>query len=230
MAYSKKVTDALKKVKAGEGDRVRVEKAGVVFEGVVLPKASEGSADALLLKLDSGYNVGVTIDDRVKMSKFDSPKQQVAALKEKPFAQKKGLPKIALIVTGGTITSKADYESGGVKTMLKPRELLTQFPELLKVVEVAEIVVPFEPLMSEDFDSSSWIAIAKAVESALKKADGVVVVQGTDSLGYSAAAVAFMLGSVNKPVLFTAAQRSADRGSFDGSLNLVCAAHFVSSG
>ncbi|MFH0836459.1 MAG: asparaginase domain-containing protein, partial [Candidatus Micrarchaeota archaeon] len=47
---------------------------------------------------------------------------------------------------------------------------------------------------------------------------------------YSAAAVAFMLGSVNKPVLFTAAQRSADRGSFDGSLNLVCAAHFVSSG
>jgi glutamyl-tRNA(Gln) amidotransferase subunit D len=57
--------------------------------------------------------------------------------------------------------------------------------------------------------------------------EGIVVTHGTDALHYTSAALSFMLRGLNKPVALVGAQRSPDRGSFDGSLNLVCGAYFA---
>ena len=53
--------------------------------------------------------------------------------------------------------------------------------------------------------------------------NGIVVTQGTDTLHYSTAAMSFFLQHLNKPVVFTASQRSIDRGSSDAFSNLLCA-------
>jgi glutamyl-tRNA(Gln) amidotransferase subunit D len=50
---------------------------------------------------------------------------------------------------------------------------------------------------------------------------GVVVTHGTDTLGYTAAALSFALQGVPVPVVLVGAQRSSDRPSSDATLNLI---------
>jgi len=59
----------------------------------------------------------------------------------------------------------------------------------------------------------------------LNKNKGVIITQGTDTLHFTSAALSFMLKNLYKPVIFTASQRSSDRGSSDASMNLVCSAY-----
>ncbi|MEM3030760.1 MAG: Glu-tRNA(Gln) amidotransferase GatDE subunit D, partial [Candidatus Micrarchaeia archaeon] len=59
MSYAREVESALKKAGCAVGDRVRVEKEGEAFEGMLLPRTGAGDASVLVLKLDNGYNVGI---------------------------------------------------------------------------------------------------------------------------------------------------------------------------
>ena len=98
-------------------------------------------------------------------------------------------------------------------------------PELANVANLkAEKVMS---LMSEDMAPEDWQLMARRIVKELndEKVDGVVVTQGTDTLHFSTAAMSFFLRSLNKPVVFTAAQRSIDRGSSDAFSNLLCAVH-----
>ena len=78
-------------------------------------------------------------------------------------------------------------------------------------------------------DSKDWIRIAKLVEKSLNDphVKGVIISHGTDFLHYTGAALSFMLGKLNKPVVLTYSQRSSDRGSADSRLNLICSAHMA---
>ena len=79
--------------------------------------------------------------------------------------------------------------------------------------------------------SEHWIEIAKSVKKLIDDPEikGVIVTHGTDTLGYTAAALSFSLGKLNKPVVLTYSQRSIDRASSDASLNLQCAARMALS-
>jgi len=54
--------------------------------------------------------------------------------------------------------------------------------------------------------------------------DGVIITHGTDTLGYTSAALSFMLNNLEKPVVLVGSQRSSDRPSSDASQNLLSAA------
>ena len=83
---------------------------------------------------------------------------------------------------------------------------------------------------SEDLASKQWQELAKNSAEAINEGtNGVVLLHGTDTMGYSSAALSFMLPDVPVPVIFTGAQRSSDRGSFDGAFNLISAARIASS-
>jgi len=222
MAYSKKLADLLKAKGIEEGEGIRVDKSGIIYEGMLLPHSAR-SEDVLVVKLKSGYNAGVKFDEKTKIEKiaFEKPTQE----KPRAITQKAGLPKIALVSTGGTIASKVDYNTGGVKAAVKPDELLESFSDVLEVASIAKISAPISE-MSEDLQPKHWIALAKDVWKELKSAEGVVVTHGTDSMHFTSAALSFMISS-NKPVVITGAQRSPDRPSSDTSMNLVCAAHFA---
>jgi glutamyl-tRNA(Gln) amidotransferase subunit D len=83
-------------------------------------------------------------------------------------------------------------------------------------------------LASEDMNHSHWQQIAELAAKELNKGRrGVIVTHGTDTLHFTAAALSFMLKNLSKPVAIIGAQRSPDRGSFDGILNLICGGYFV---
>jgi glutamyl-tRNA(Gln) amidotransferase subunit D len=221
MDYSARIREMLGR--ASEGDRIRVTKNGESHEGSLMPKAT-GDPDTVVLKLDNGYNIGI-IPEKVEILKKHTAKK---IEKKLSFSQDK--PKISIISTGGTITSKVDYHTGGVKSLASAEELLLNVPKLADIVNVKNIVTPFTK-MSEDMDSTDWPIIAKAVAKELNSdSEGVIVTHGTDTLHFTAAALSFMLKDLTKPVVLVGAQRSSDRGSSDASMNLICGVHTALSG
>jgi glutamyl-tRNA(Gln) amidotransferase subunit D len=135
--------------------------------------------------------------------------------------QKKNLPMIGLIATGGTISSRLDYQTGGVKWLMEPGQLFSLVPEIADMVRFKEIRTPFLK-GSEDMVPQDWQTIAKHCAEMLadKEIAGVIVTHGTDTLHFTAAALSFMLGDLTKPVVLTYSQRSTDRASTDTVLNL----------
>jgi glutamyl-tRNA(Gln) amidotransferase subunit D len=108
-----------------------------------------------------------------------------------------------------------------------PEEILSTTPEVGKIIDLKNTVRPFT-LASEDLTYKDWQKMAKGIAKQLNSGcRGVIVTHGTDILHYSAAVMSFMLRNLSKPVAFVGAQRSPDRGSFDGSMNLICASHFT---
>ncbi len=194
------------------------------YQGTIMPSSDES---VILLKLNNGYNIGVKIDTVTKSKKLKTS----APIKFPSIKLEKNpkLPNISLITTGGTITSKVDYKTGGVYALSKPEELLAQIPEISKVTNL-KIINPFN-VMSEDMEPRHWQKLATLVEKELNKKEvsGVIITHGTDTLHWTSAALSLMLGKINKPVALVGGQRSSDRGSFDGAQNLICAAYYCLS-
>jgi len=205
------------------GDLIEVKTKDKTFKGTYMPSSDSGT---IVLKLDSGYNIGLDVK-KVKKKKTIK-KHKVTAVKQKPVKQKKGLKKIVILHTGGTVASKVDYETGAVSAKFEPDELLSMFPELKKVVNISSRLI--RNMMSDDMRFAHYNIMAKEIEKEVKKGvDGIIITQGTDTLHYSSAALSFVLEGLTVPVLFVGAQRSSDRGSSDAAMNLICASHFIAN-
>jgi len=206
------------------GDYISLKLTGVTHSGLVLPSTTK---ETLFLKLENGYNIGIKWSEAKDVKKL---KTKTAPSKAPTLKGKKNLPRIAVVTTGGTITSRVDYKTGAVHALTKPEELLAQIPELSKLANL-EIVAPFS-IMSEDMTPNDWQTLASKINEILqdKSIRGVIVTHGTDTLHYTSAALSFMLGKLAKPVAVVGGQRSSDRGSFDGAQNLICAVHYCLAG
>lgn len=225
----------MKKERVSGCDLVHVEtKDGAVFEGQVMPSSD---ATTLVLKLKTGYNAGIhrkNIKKQRKVKDFVGNTQACAESLDprsrvKVASPRTGLPKIAILHTGGTIASEVDYETGGVVARFTPEELLAKFPELQEIANISSRSIM--NLMSEDIRFSHYRLLAKAIQEEIKKgADGIIIGHGTDTIALTAAALAFMLEHVPIPVILVGAQRSADRGSSDARLNILSAAYFIARG
>jgi len=224
MEYSERIKRILERKKIRVGDRVRIREKDRVIEGYVMPRIEFGEKDCLIVKLDNGYNIGIKISEKTKIEKIGEGKKigKIPQIKVK----KSELPGISIVTTGGTIGTHVDYFTGGVYMCRKPEEILATVPELLQFVNIKNLINLFT-IASEDMSYEEWIKIAKTVGKELNKEDvrGVVITHGTDTMHFTSAALSFMLRNLNKPVILTGAQRSPDRGSFDGRINLICSAH-----
>lgn len=224
--YSEDILGFMKRHRISVGDIVRAEYDGIAVEGELMPKTEAGSPDTVVIKLKSGYNVGLDFS-RVRLTRVAQGSPPKPFPKSSPTAGR-GLPKVSLIYTGGTIGSKLDYRTGGVHMLLEPEELFYEVPELSRIADI-KVSNPFS-MSSEDMASLEWQAIAKEIASELNSgARGVVVTIGTDTMHYAAAALSFMLQEPNAPVVLTGAQRSSDRGASDAFVNLICSAHIAAS-
>jgi len=202
------------------GDRVKVLTEKEEFIGILMPRPEILDKDITVVKLDNGYNIGID-NKKIKsielVEKYAPKKPAKKELKKKDY-----LPNITIISTGGTISSKIDYKTGGVYADYTAEDFVAMMPELASIANLKAKKIM--SIMSEDMGPKEWLVIAKEVEKELNEgADGVVITQGTDTLHYSTAAASFLLKDLTKPVVFTAAQRSIDRGSSDAFMNLVCA-------
>ncbi|MCA9477807.1 MAG: Glu-tRNA(Gln) amidotransferase subunit GatD [Nanoarchaeota archaeon] len=200
--------------------KVRITTPEEVFEGLFLPQ--EGKS--VVLKLDSGYNIGI-LPESIKDIEVIGPRKEPS--EAKPFVpEQNDLPIVRILHTGGTIASKVDYETGGVVGKFKPEELIALFPELSTLAQVqAEFL---GNMSSDDFRFSHFNKVAQAAHRAAKEGvDRIIVTSGTDFLHYLSAALSFLLKDVPVGVLVVGSQRSSDRGSSDAAVNLMCATQFL---
>jgi glutamyl-tRNA(Gln) amidotransferase subunit D len=137
------------------------------------------------------------------------------------------LSNLSLLSTGGTISSKIDYRTGGVMSALTAKELNDSIPELTRIANIDPEVVLSE--YSENIKPEHWSLIARKVSNNILsgKYDGIVVSHGTDTMHYTSAALSFALQNLPIPVVLVGAQRSSDRPSSDASLNLIGACTFA---
>jgi glutamyl-tRNA(Gln) amidotransferase subunit D len=211
----------LTRVHASIGDVLEVETSFGLVTGTLVPRYLYGDGDHIVLKLRSGYNVGLSVSGlgggRVK-AKGEKPSFSAPA----PPKAAKGLPRVLILGTGGTIASRIDYRTGAVHPAVSSAELHSLVPELSTVARV-EPEIMFD-VFSENMTPKHWTKLARRIQRAVEEGvDGVVVTHGTDTLGYTAAALSFALAGVPVPVILVGAQRSPDRPSSDGPLNLVAA-------
>jgi glutamyl-tRNA(Gln) amidotransferase subunit D len=203
------------------GDRVRVERAGVTNEGVLMPSSTP---DHLVVKLDGGYNVGIARED-ADVAVLESDAYDVEAAQsesdESEIAFDDDLPTVSLISTGGTIASTVDYRTGAVTAQFDAEDVLRAVPDLAGRANYRGRVVT--NILSENMTPAVWRDLAETVAEEIRAgADGVVVMHGTDTMQFSASALSYMLDTP-VPIVFTGSQRSADRPSSDNVMNAVCA-------
>ena len=135
------------------------------------------------------------------------------------------LPRVGLIVTGGTIDSVgkdrldlAWYIEAGKR--LDDGELLGQLPELKDIAAVQE--VPFRRLPSHALVDKDWLDLVRTIHAIFDddKADGIVITHGTNTLEETAYFLNLTL-KTDKPVVVVGSMRPSSAISADGYLNLV---------
>lgn len=229
--YSDSLRQLLEKAGLEPGHRAEVTKDGAKVAGILMPRIS-GDPDTLVLKLDSGYNVGVRVDKGTRIARAGEEKaiRKAAEVRVKPpgaVPRTPGKPTIAILHTGGTIASKLDYRTGGVVPVFTAEEILEMYPELSQIANIRAKVI-FQ-MFSEDMEPGHWSVIADKVYKELTEegCDGIIITHGTDTMHYTAAALSFALRDLPVPVILVGAQRSADRPSSDAGVNLICACRFI---
>ncbi len=217
--YKGEALKFLKKAEAEIGDIIRITKNGETYEGILIPRSEYGDEKHIIIKLKSGYNVGVRVDPTTHVEKVGAGVKPTFTPPALP-KQKPDLPKVAIVSTGGTIASRVDYRTGGVRPALSASDLYSVVPELSEIA-IIDTEILFS-LYSENITAKHWSETAKNVAKHIEKgAAGVVVAHGTDTLGYTAAALSFALQDLPVPVIMVASQRSADRPSSDAATNLI---------
>jgi len=226
--YSDAVQKALNSAGAKPGDMVRVSIGGRTYEGILLPRADEGDPDCLVIKMPSGYNVGAV----VKGAKIERLGEgaKLEHFPTRKIEPNPSLPGVSFISTGGTIASRLDYVTGGVRAAMTPEEVMFAIPEISDVANITRSV-QLSSLLSEDMGPKNWQAMAEATVKELNSgAAGVVILHGTETMHFSSAALSFMLLNLTKPVVFVGAQRSSDRGSSDAFMNILCGTAVAAKG
>jgi glutamyl-tRNA(Gln) amidotransferase subunit D len=210
------------------GDRVRFKDGEKEIEGIIMPRSQIGAdSHHLVLKIDSGYNLGLRVSDNIILKKLNRKKKRSSS-SEVAVSEvtDPNLPHVSILSTGGTIASKVDYLTGAVNPALTAQDLYDSVPELREHAQIDARVLLSE--LSENIEPKHWSKIVRAVAKEIRKGvDGVVIAHGTDTLGLTSAALAFALQNLPVPVALVGSQRSSDRPSSDASMNLIGAVELV---
>jgi glutamyl-tRNA(Gln) amidotransferase subunit D len=235
-----KLEELFKKSNVKLGDSVMIETNNATHVGILIPRHEYADANHLVLKLKSGYNIGIKIgkiksikkitekvDPNIKPDTNYKYKDYFSHENTDQNFSQSQLPNISLLSTGGTISSKIDYRTGGVMAALTAKELNDSIPELTRIANIDPEVVLSE--YSENIKPEHWSLIARKVANNILagKYDGIIVSHGTDTMHYTSAALSFALQNLPIPVVLVGAQRSSDRPSSDASLNLIGACTFA---
>jgi len=200
------------------GDWIELKVNNQVFNGEFIREEE----NLIIIKLKSGYDIAIQKENVDNMSILEKPRNKEEK-KEKESKTKIENPDITMITTGGTISSKIDYKTGGVSPSVDSNYYFQISPDLQKQGKIA--VVNLMQKLSENMLPSDWIRIAKEAYSSIKNGSkGVIVTSGTDTMHFASAALSFLLNPLSVPVVFTGSQRSTDRGSTDASTNLLLSA------
>ncbi|NHJ84918.1 MAG: Glu-tRNA(Gln) amidotransferase subunit GatD [Asgard group archaeon] len=219
IGYRGELRKRLEKESVGVWSQVIVKKGEAVYEGVILPRSQHTSEGYLVLKVDTGYNIGIKITDDTTIEEHGY-KEGKYKLPDVSVKFKENLPNVTLIGTGGTVASRLDYRTGAVLPAFTPEELFSAVPELIDICNLTPKKI--YSILSENFQPEYWVKTAEAVMNEFKSgADGVIIGHGTDTMSFTGSALSFMFQDLAAPIVIVGSQRSSDRPSSDGPLNII---------
>ena len=225
--YKGKTNELLQKNKIEIWDILKITTENEIFEGVLLPRNEYSAPNYVEIKLDNNYNLGINVSKITKVEKIGK-KEARYQIPEKNFPKNKALPNISLLGTGGTVASRLDYITGAVIPSFTPGELFSSVPELAEICNL-ETEIVFE-ILSENMKPDYWQKLALKVEKEANSGkDGIIIGHGTDTMGFTSAALCFMLEDLSIPVVLVGSQRSSDRPSSDAAINLINATTIATS-
>lgn len=135
---------------------------------------------------------------------------------------------IGLIYTGGTVgmaktasgyALMKDFASVLSKRLNEARHTLPQYT-------LHEYVTPID---SSNATPEDWHRIGRDIADRYNDYDGFVVLHGTDTMAYTAAALSFMLQGLRKPVILTGSQIPLGEARSDALQNVITAMQFAAS-
>ena len=110
-------------------------------------------------------------------------------------------------------------KDGVLRPLQDPQTLLRSLPELADIAEL-ELRVPFN-LDSSNIQPSHWLQLAQIVRAEQNNCVGFVILHGTDTIAYTAAALSFLLADVTRPIIITGAQRPLRMLRTDARTNII---------
>ncbi len=217
--YRGEALEALKKFKVRVWSEALINTSRGEFKGIILPRSENDDDRHLVLKLATGYNIGIAVDTIIDMKEYGY-KEARYKIPEKEFPTSPDKPNIKLFGTGGTIASRLDYRTGAVIPAFSPGELYGAVPELADICNLT--TEKLFAVFSENMGPQQYIALAKAIGKEIEKGtDGIVIGHGTDTMHHTAAAISYMVQKSPVPIVMVGSQRSSDRPSSDAALNLI---------
>lgn len=226
--YKGGALEILKKYNVRVWGQAEVQTTRGIFQGTVLPRSENDDDQHIVMKIITGYNIGIDIANITNMNETGYKKANYK-IPEKEFPYTDGFPKVKLIGTGGTIASRLDYRTGAVIPAFSPGELYGAVPELADICNLTteKVFAVFSENMGPDQYKKLAVAIGKEIENGI---DGIIIGHGTDTLSHTAAALTFMVQNSPVPIVLVGSQRSSDRPSSDAALNLMHAATAAAHG
>jgi glutamyl-tRNA(Gln) amidotransferase subunit D len=217
--YRAPLVDVMKKFGVTVWCEVTAKTNDGEFNGLVLPRSETSDALHLVLKLDSGYNIGLRHDTIVSLAKTGYRKANYK-IPEKEFPVDPAKPRVRLFGTGGTIASRLDYRTGAVIPAFSPGELYGSVPELADICNLE--TEKLFGIFSENMGPEQYLILAERIGEAIRDGyAGVIIGHGTDTMHYTSAALSFMVQGSPVPIVMVGSQRSSDRPSSDAAQNLI---------
>lgn len=125
-------------------------------------------------------------------------------------------PPTALIVIIVQVEGVLHPTSGFLRQKIEEMDEF-KFPNMPKV----DLIEWETPIDSSDMAPSDWVHLASDIMAHYWDYDGFVILQGTDTMCYSAAALSFMLENLGKPVILSGAMIPLHYPHSDGRRNLI---------
>ena len=217
--YKGQALDALVRFDVGVWSDVEMDTTRGRFRGIILPRSEFDDSTHIVLKLPTGYNVGIDANSIRSVHELGT-REAHYKIPEKEFPTSPDKPNVKLFGTGGTIASRLDYRTGAVIPAFSPGELYGAVPELADICNLT--TEKLFAVFSENMGPSQYIELAKAIGTEIENGiDGIVVGHGTDTMHHTASALAFMVQNPPVPIVMVGSQRSSDRPSSDAALNLI---------
>ena len=128
---------------------------------------------------------------------------------------------IYIAYTGGSIGMEMTRE-GYAPSAGYLQHVMEKMYELKNPTMPAYTIHEYDPLLdSSNMTPADWLLIAQDIAANYDQYDGFLVLHGTDTMAYTASALAFMLQGLNKPVILTGSQIPLCEVRSDGRDNLI---------
>jgi len=132
------------------------------------------------------------------------------------------IPHILIIYTGGTIGMMRDYDTNVLRAF-NFEHIYKNIPELNHLECTLDSISFENPIDSSNMNPIYWGEIASIIQDNYDKADGFVVLHGSDTMAYTASAISFMFENLAKPVIFTGSQLPIGDLRTDAKENMITA-------